>query len=276
MKPRIHHSCGFAARSRGRDTTRAAGGPAIRSPLAPATAQPRVRPATSRGCRCQAIPTCASALPGGPRRVRARPADARSSAVGAAGRAVGNAAPSELAGPHHRPVGGIFGDALEHLSFGRPKPDFVPRVTMNELAILVLLPQSTALPRGKLASLAQIAVSRVPANARESGHLSNIKGRFRAAHEQIAEFGAYLGCFLREKGAALTILAKPCGDRRAFRLSVSVRHSDTTYHAASSSRNLMFTPRDKGARARSRSLVAPAHSEREGEAPSRSLVRLRT
>lgn len=108
---------------------------------------------------------------------------------------------------------------------------------MNELAILVLLPQSTALPRGKLASLAQIAVSRVPANARESGHLSNIKGRFRAAHEQIAEFGAYLGCFLREKGAALTILAKPCGDRRAFRLSVSVRHSDTTYHAASSSRN---------------------------------------
>lgn len=103
---------------------------------------------------------------------------------------------------------------------------------MDELAILVLLPQSTALPRGKLASLAQIAVSRVPANARESGHLSNIKGRFRAAHEQITEFGAYLGCFLREKGAALTILAKPCGDRRAFRLSVSVRHSDTTYHAA--------------------------------------------
>jgi Transposase DDE domain len=40
------------------------------------------------------------------------------------------------------------------------------RVTMNELAILVLLPQSTALPRRIVASLPQIAVSRVPADAR--------------------------------------------------------------------------------------------------------------
>jgi hypothetical protein len=81
---------------------------------------------------------------------------------------------------------------------------------MNELAISVVLPQSTALPRGKLASLAQIAVSSVPANAREPGHLSNIKGCFGAAHEQIAEFHADLGRFLREKGSALFVLAKSC------------------------------------------------------------------
>ena len=56
----------------------------------------------------------------------------------------------------------------------------------------------------------------------------------RAQEATIPEKGevTLVGCFLREKGAALTILAKPCGDRRMFRPSVSVRHSDTTYHAA--------------------------------------------
>jgi hypothetical protein len=100
---------------------------------------------------------------------------------------------------------------------------------MNALAIVFLLAHGIALAPRKMTSLPQIAVRRIAANASLACHLSNIQRHIRAAHEQIAEFGADFFRFLLEKAAARSVLSKPGGDDFSFGVPASVRHTDTDY-----------------------------------------------
>jgi hypothetical protein len=100
---------------------------------------------------------------------------------------------------------------------------------MNALAIVFLLARGMALAPRKLTSFPQIAVRRIAANASLASHLSNIQGHIRAAHEQIAEFGADFFRFLLKKAAARSVLSKPRRDNFSFGISASVRHPDTEY-----------------------------------------------
>jgi hypothetical protein len=103
---------------------------------------------------------------------------------------------------------------------------------MNALAIVFLLARGIALAPRKLTSLPKKAVRRFATNASLARHLSNIQGHIRAAHEQIAEFGADFFRFLRKEAAARSVLSKPGGDDFAFGILASVRHTDTEYLTA--------------------------------------------
>jgi hypothetical protein len=101
---------------------------------------------------------------------------------------------------------------------------------MNVLAVVFLFAHGIALAPRRLTSFPQIAVCRIAANAGLARHLSNIQGHIRAAHEQIAEFGADFFRFLLEKAAARSVLSKPGRDDFSFGIPASVRHTDTVCH----------------------------------------------
>jgi hypothetical protein len=100
---------------------------------------------------------------------------------------------------------------------------------MNALAIVFLFARGIALAPRNLTSFPQIAVRRIAANASLARHLSNIQGHIRAAHEQIAEFGADFFRFLLKKAAARSVLSEPGREDFAFGIPAGVRHTDTDY-----------------------------------------------
>lgn len=109
------------------------------------------------------------------------------------------------------------------------RPLSVRQTVMNALAIVFLFARGIAPAPRNLTSFPEIAVRRIAANASLERHLSNIQGHIRAAHEQIAEFGADFFRFLLKKAAARSVLSKPRRDDFSFGISASVRHTDTEY-----------------------------------------------